>query len=325
MKSTCIQHPPRTSLVVLREWQIEFCDGDRCAALLLSFFEHWHNIKLEMSEKAKQANETAEAYGDEGHQDTSLVQFHTQEELEAGILGLYKRDTITKSLKLLKEKRAITVSKNPNPKYSFDRTKHFQFYPEVANQYLAENYDLLKNDNASREKPSSSRKSPSTSPKTSSETSSEDRRNDPSSEPGHSDKDEGQDAIPYDEIESYYNETITRHDDDTRSKCISIRTKDRTRALRARWKEPAFRENWRKILDMVTEAKFMRTGSASNPNHRGDLDWIITNDRGYVRVLEGKYAQKNDPGHDYTESETPFRDHFSAEAVAERKRNGTFR
>lgn len=46
MNNTCIQHPTRDPLIVIRQWQLDFCESNHCAAALLSFFEYWHNIRL---------------------------------------------------------------------------------------------------------------------------------------------------------------------------------------------------------------------------------------------------------------------------------------
>lgn len=135
MRSSCIRHPENEPLIIVRQWQIEFCEGNRTAAALLSFFEYWHSIKIEQSPKAARQNEIAEMHGEEGSQDTSLWQFHTEEQLEAGIL-LFKRTAIGESINLLVEKGAIQIGRNPNPRFKFDRTRWFLFNPGVINAWL---------------------------------------------------------------------------------------------------------------------------------------------------------------------------------------------
>ena len=136
MKSSCIAHPPNETLFIVREWQMAFCEGNECAAKLMSFFEYWHNIKLDMREKNKQANDTAEKHGDKRTQDEELVQFHTCEQLRNGMLNTYQEGAITKALNYLQEKGVISIFKNPNPRYHFDKTRHFIFNPDVANSFL---------------------------------------------------------------------------------------------------------------------------------------------------------------------------------------------
>ena len=140
MKQSCIRHPEKERLLVIREWQLEACkneDGksNACAAALLSFFEYWHNIKLEQAGQARMANKVSRQHGEPESQNESLWQWHTEEELEHGIM-IYKRSTIREAVRFLAGKGFITVSDNPNPKYRFDRTKHFLFHPDTVNAWL---------------------------------------------------------------------------------------------------------------------------------------------------------------------------------------------
>lgn len=136
MKTSCVAHPPKEPLIIIRQWQVEFCEGDKCAAALMSFLEYWHNIKLAQSDKSKQSNDTAQTHGDDRVQDESLVQFHTSTQLSDGIMGLYSETKIRKGLRFLEQKGVIDIFPNPNPRYTFDKTKHFIFYPEACNKYL---------------------------------------------------------------------------------------------------------------------------------------------------------------------------------------------
>jgi hypothetical protein len=135
MKQSCIQHPPKDRMILIREWQMRACDNNACAAALLSYFEYWHNIKLEQSKQAQLANKVSRQHGEEGAQNESLWQWHTEDDLERGLM-IYKRRTIREAIKLLADKKFVTVSDNPNPKYRFDRTKHFLFHPDAVNQWL---------------------------------------------------------------------------------------------------------------------------------------------------------------------------------------------
>ncbi len=137
MKSSCIQYPADEPILLIRESQVMVCDGNVCAAALLSFLEYWHNIKLEQRRKARQANDIAEKVGDDRGQDEGLLQFHSAEDLHMGLLGLYSRDTIRKAIALLVAKGFISVHKNPRPRYGFDRTHHFLFHPDALIVALA--------------------------------------------------------------------------------------------------------------------------------------------------------------------------------------------
>ena len=140
MKSTCIQHPTNEPLLVIRQWQLDFCEGNHCAAALLSFFEYWHNLRLEISQRARPANRNAQQHGKPATQDESLLQFHSDEQLQAGLLNLYGTMKIRESRRLLITKGAITEHSNPKPRYAFDRTVYYHFHPEAVNAWLKQRY-----------------------------------------------------------------------------------------------------------------------------------------------------------------------------------------
>lgn len=141
MKGTCIEHPINQPLLLIRKWQLDFCEGNACAAALLSFFEYWHCIKLEMSVKNAKANRIAKEHDDIGYNDESLLQFHNQQDLNNGILGIYGKNSICEAIKYLEDKEVITTHRNPNPRYTFDKTKYYLFHPDVCNSWLDEQSD----------------------------------------------------------------------------------------------------------------------------------------------------------------------------------------
>lgn len=135
-KSSCLPHPPKEPLVIIRKWQVAFCEGNVCAAALLSFYEYWHNIKLEMQAKNIKSNDIAEMHHEARTHDESLLQFHTLDELALGILGIFSKSTIAKANKYLEEKGAIAIFDNPNPRYKFDRTRYVLFKPEICIDWM---------------------------------------------------------------------------------------------------------------------------------------------------------------------------------------------
>lgn len=141
MKTSCINHPSRKRIAILREDYLDICDGHIGAAFLLSFFEYWQNIKLSIRDKAIEENNTREKHGDSRSQNESLFQFHTQQDILDALLGSVGRPAIESGLKLLVDKKYISVHSNPNPRYKFDKTKHFLFYSEVVNQSIIEYYE----------------------------------------------------------------------------------------------------------------------------------------------------------------------------------------
>jgi len=135
MKNPCLHHPNERFLII-RPWQLAFCHGNKCAATLLGVFEHWHNIKLDMREQNRKANETAQSAGDEPTYDVRLLQWHREEELAEEMFWLFGVKTIRKAIGRLEELGAITVTSNPNPKYGFDRTRFFQLQPLVLQAFI---------------------------------------------------------------------------------------------------------------------------------------------------------------------------------------------
>jgi len=136
MKTSCLTHPAGDPLLVVHAWQVQACDGDACAAMLLSLFEFYHNLKLEQQEQARKMNEVAEFHGDAGQQYTGLLQWHNEEELKSRLLGIYGIKSIRNGLQLLVNKGYISIQSNPNPRYHFDRTRYILFHPEPLQSFL---------------------------------------------------------------------------------------------------------------------------------------------------------------------------------------------
>lgn len=136
MQTRCVVYPENERMVVIHASQLHLCDGDHCAAALLSFFGHGHSYKLENRKQAEHANRVARMHGDEESQDTSLFQYQTEEGLEGGLLGLYGRSMIRKAIKRLVQKGYLSIHQNPNKRYGFDKTHYFLFHPEKVIQDL---------------------------------------------------------------------------------------------------------------------------------------------------------------------------------------------
>jgi hypothetical protein len=119
--------------VVVRAWQIDFCDGNHCAALLLSFFASWHDWKLKNDQYYSRTNDIAEMHGDGRPYNQNAYLFFSTEELIEKCLGLYGKNAISAAIQLLVSLKVLSIHKNPNPRYKFDKTKYFRFYPSVCN------------------------------------------------------------------------------------------------------------------------------------------------------------------------------------------------
>ena len=140
MKSSCIQQPKNNHYIQVSAWQVQFCRGNHCAAFILSHFIAWHDWKLNHDEYYQRVNNIAEFHGDGRPHDQNAYLFFSMEEISEGILGAYGKNTIISALQLLEDLGAISVHKNPNPRYHFDKTKYFIFYPEVCNDWIEESY-----------------------------------------------------------------------------------------------------------------------------------------------------------------------------------------
>ena len=132
MKSPCVSYPAEEPLLLIRASQLRLCEGNHCAAALLSYLEYWHSVRLGQIAQAEHHNKVAALHGDVGTQDTTLLQYHTENDIEAGLLHLYGRQTIRKALALLVTKRYVSLHRNPNKRYGFDRTRYFLFHPEAV-------------------------------------------------------------------------------------------------------------------------------------------------------------------------------------------------
>lgn len=179
MRGSCIRHPAKEPVIVVRRWQLEATGGHKAAAALLSFFEYWHNVKLEQARKAREANDVAERHQDGRPHAEDLIQHHNEQQLRDGVM-LFGKNSINEGIKVLEDLEFVEVVPNPNPRYSFDKTRHFVFKDEVVNEWLNRRSEGPKSDDRSADKGSRSSRTGSrsaglgsTSPDTSSDTSSD--------------------------------------------------------------------------------------------------------------------------------------------------------
>jgi hypothetical protein len=136
MRNSCVSRPANRRKIIIHSEDLEFVGNDHCAAALISYFEYWHNIRIQQSQKAKEENAVRIQHGDQPNQNESLVQFHSLEQLVQGLCGMYKRDAIRAGIQKLIDLKLLEMFRNPNPRYSFDRTSHFLFHPEVLNDWF---------------------------------------------------------------------------------------------------------------------------------------------------------------------------------------------
>lgn len=154
MKSSCIRHPEKTRYIQVYDWQIQFCQGNHCAALLLAFFINWHDWKLRHDQYYKRVNDIAEIHGDGRLHSEDAYLFFSTEELITGCMGFYGKQAVNTGIDLLASLGVITIHKNPNPRYHFDKTRYFKLYPTVCNRWIADSYPL--DDEGNVEEPNAS-------------------------------------------------------------------------------------------------------------------------------------------------------------------------
>jgi len=71
-------------------------------------------------------------------------------------------------------------------------------------------------------------------------------------------------------------------------------SKSRSDKLKIRFSEKIFPENLDKILQGIAESKFLRgeVPSEKHPGWKVTVDWLINNDKNYLKILEGNYKNK---------------------------------
>ena len=69
-----------------------------------------------------------------------------------------------------------------------------------------------------------------------------------------------------------------------------ILTASRRDKLNTRLKEKAFRENYKQVFEIISKTDFLQ--GKNDRKWKADFDWIIDNDKNYVKVLEGKYSNR---------------------------------
>ncbi|MEO8965575.1 MAG: hypothetical protein ABI370_12995, partial [Gammaproteobacteria bacterium] len=125
MNTSCIRHPENNRYIQLHEWQVTFCEGNHCAALLLAFLSAWHNWKLKNDHYYHRANDIAEMHGDGRPHNQNAYLFFSMDELIEGCMDFYGKKAVNAALDFLVSLSVISIHKNPNKRYHFDQTKYF--------------------------------------------------------------------------------------------------------------------------------------------------------------------------------------------------------
>jgi len=136
MKTSCIERVPKDTYVVLKKSFLAICDGCFEAAILLAYFESWHNFKINAVDRNKHLNDVAEKHGDSRTQDETLYQHHTTEKIYEDCMGMISQKGVLKGRRKLVELGFVSEHKNPNPKYNFDNTVFYLLHSEVVNSAI---------------------------------------------------------------------------------------------------------------------------------------------------------------------------------------------
>ncbi len=109
------------------------CQGDDCAAQILSLFEFWTSCRIEEIRRVQ-------SYNDQNKRNTSLLMqlpttwlYETTEDISNGILNAYGDSSIRKSIKKLLEWGFLD---SRSSKSNFDRTKEYRFNTDVIQTAL---------------------------------------------------------------------------------------------------------------------------------------------------------------------------------------------
>lgn len=119
IKTSCISHEKRATMVIVREDYLQITNGNHCAAALLNYFEHWTNNKLD-NEEQKAAEQEIASKGGITLEDTDLWIFASAEKISVDMLDLYSATKIRAALEWLVD--VGFIQRRNNPKYGWDRT-----------------------------------------------------------------------------------------------------------------------------------------------------------------------------------------------------------
>lgn len=145
MNTSCIRHPTNNHYIQVYEWMVQFCHGKHCAAFILAHFISWHNWKIKHDSYYARANDIAEMHGDGRPHEQNAYLFFSADDLEKGILNTYSKNSIKEALKFLEDLGVISSHSNPNPRYRFDKTRYFRFFPDVCNEWIDDHYTSRQN------------------------------------------------------------------------------------------------------------------------------------------------------------------------------------
>jgi len=137
-QTSCISHPANNRRLQIHEWQVLACDGDVCAAGVLSHIECLHNEKQGIDKQHKQDNDIAELHNKSRQFDEDIPLRIKLPELRKAIFGLGAEKKLSDVLNKIALKSFISFE---DPEERLDRTKYVRFHPENCNAWIRDNYN----------------------------------------------------------------------------------------------------------------------------------------------------------------------------------------
>lgn len=141
MLPTCIQHPPKNSIVVLKQDFIELMQqcgvenkGVIPCAITLGIFEYWTNVKTAAQKQVSAENEIRQQGGLPPIGYNHWI-YKSMEQLIEDSLGLLKMHEVRLALDILVEQLQFLERRN-NPDYGWDRCYQYRLNAERVNSLL---------------------------------------------------------------------------------------------------------------------------------------------------------------------------------------------
>ena len=133
---SCITKPHGIKYIALREDYLAFCKGKICPALIISYFEYWHNHKVMEMHKNRTAHN--EGYGSYQFNPSDYYQRHSLNDIEQGIFSQYKKECISAGIDFLIDCGVLEIVHTAN--YRRNLARVYLFHPEVINEFIHKTY-----------------------------------------------------------------------------------------------------------------------------------------------------------------------------------------
>ena len=128
-RTSCIQHPPDTPMVIIRLDYLALCSGykhAKCAAALLNMFERWHSYKLHQRTEIKMRRKPSR----KRKQANGLWVYMSQSDIHRELFEVFGLNMIGDALRELVKRGYVQERQNPNLKR--DRTKQYLFLVDAV-------------------------------------------------------------------------------------------------------------------------------------------------------------------------------------------------